>query len=165
MKSKLVKILFVLILLNVSAFAQTKTSDTELSREMVGIWQISENVAAGMNDLFRFYSDGRFSFEYNQMVWSKRNISYSGKWKIKNRKLILTTTSETVVVGGKRVKSDMSADGYEIQGGRELRRKLKPNKIEIKNLGNLQQGELTKFITIGTTKYWRLSKNPKDYKN
>lgn len=165
MKTKFVKILFIVVLVNTAVFAQTKMSDAKLSREMVGIWQVSENVAAGMNDLYRFFSNGNFVFEYNQMVWSKRNISYSGKWKIKNRKLILMITSETVVVGGRKVKSDMSADGFEIQGRRELMRKLKTAKTEIKDLGKLQQGELTKFITIGKTKYWRLSKNPKDYKD
>lgn len=163
MKTKFVKILFIVVLVNTAAFAQTKMSDAKLSSEMVGIWQVSENVAAGMNDLYRFYSNGNFVFENNQMVWSKRNISYSGKWKIKNGKMILTVLKETVVVGGRKVKSDMSADGYEIQGGRELTRKLKTTKTE--TLGKLQQGELTKFITIGKTKYWQLSNNPKDYRN
>lgn len=163
MKRKNIKSLFFIVLLSVTISAQTKISDAKLSREMVGIWQASENVAAGMNDLYRFYSNGKFVFEYNQMVWSKRNISYSGKWKIKNRKLILMITDETVVVGGKIIKSEMSADGYEIEDGKNVTRKVK--RIQIENLGKLRQGELTKNITIGKTKYWRISRNPKDYKN
>lgn len=160
-----VKLIFFIVLLSVAISAQTKSSDAKLSREMVGLWHATPYVASGMNDLYRFYSDGRFSFEYNQMVWSKRTISYSGKWRIENRRLILTLTKETGVVGGRRIKSDMSADGYEIQSGKEVIRNLKSPKIEGKKLGKLRQGELTKFISIGSRKYWRLSKNPKEYRN
>ena len=158
-----VKIIFFIFLLSVTISAQTKSSDAKLSRELIGLWHASPYVAAGMNDLYRFYPNGRFVFEYNQMVWSKRMISYSGKWRVHKEKLILTITKETVVVGGRRIKSEMSADGYEIQDGKEVTRILKPVKVEIKILGKLRQGELTKFISIGTRKYWRLSKNPKNY--
>lgn len=160
-----VKIIFFIVLFSVTISAQTKSSDAKLNRELVGLWHATPYVASGMNDLYRFYLDGRFSFEYNQMVWSKRTISYSGKWRIENRKLILTMMKETVVVGGRRIKSEMSADGYEIQGGKEVTRKLKTPKIETKILGKLRQGELTKFTSISSRKYWRLSKNPKEYRN
>ncbi|NJM53021.1 MAG: hypothetical protein HC846_06255 [Blastocatellia bacterium] len=76
----------------------------------------------------------------------------------------MTITKETVVIGGRRIKSEMSADGYETQGGKEVTRILKPVKVEIKILGKLRQGELTKFISIGKINYWKLSKEPKDYR-
>lgn len=160
----LVGLSFCLFIFNQTAFSQT---NAKLKGELVGIWHASPSVGSGMNDLYRFFADGKFVFEYNQMIGAKRTISFSGKWRIQNQKLILTITKETVIIGGKRVKSEGGslADGYEIEGGKEITRTLKPAKTETKILGKLQQGELTKFISIGKKKYWRLSGNPNDYGN
>lgn len=153
-------------LFGIQISAQAKMSDAKLSRELVGLWHASPYVASGMNDLFRFYANGRFEFEYNQMVWSKRTISHAGKWRISKGKLILTITAKTNLVGGKKVKSDSasgSADGYEIIDATEVTQKLKRAEIKIYRLGKLQDGEMMKFIPIGKTKYWRLSDDPKSH--
>jgi hypothetical protein len=163
MKAISLRLFLILVLLSTIAPAQSKSTDSELSRELIGLWHASPYVAAGMNDLYRFFDDGRFIFEYNQMIWSKRTISFAGKWRVQKGKLILTITERTDIVGGQRVKSDMSADGYEIEDGTEVTRELKPPKVETKTLGKIKQGETAKFGSIGKANYWRLSKNPKEY--
>jgi hypothetical protein len=42
---------------------------------------------------------------------------------------------------------------YEIEGGKVVETKLKPLKIQIINLGQIKQGEHTKYIVIGDKKY------------
>jgi hypothetical protein len=151
-----------------AAFTQTRMSDAALSRQFVGVWQDAPHVASGMSDLYRFYKTGRFVFEYNTMNWSKRTISYSGKWKIVKGKLILSIEERTDVVGGKKVKVDEasgSGDEYEIEGGKAVTRKLRPAVVETRQLGKLMQGELVPEIRIRKLKFWRLANDPDAYRN
>lgn len=159
------------ILLVAAAFcvgisAQKQMSDAKLSRELVGLWHIRPYVASGMNDLYRFHKNGRFEFEYSQMVWSKRMISYSGKWRIKNGHLILAVTKRIIIAGGKKVLSDQasgSADGYEIVGGKEVIQKLKTGKVHTYKLSRIRQGEMMRFVLIGKKMFWQLSDDSKSY--
>ncbi len=166
MKLKFLFLILLIATFSVNLSAQKRFSDANLRRELVGLWHASPWVASGMNDLFRFHSNGRFEFEYNQMNWSKRIVSFAGKWRIANGNLILTITKQISIVGGKKIKSDPtsgSVDGYEIVDGTEFTQKLKTAKIENYKLGKLHQGEMMKFILIGKTKYWRLSVDAKSY--
>ena len=168
MRIRLLFLFVIVALFSINLSAQTKMSDAKLSREFVGVWQDAPHVAAGMSNLYRFYGNGNFKFETSQMAWSKRERAFAGKWQIKDGKLILTITNRTEIVGGRKVKTDEasgSGDIYEIVGGKTVTRKIKPAKIETYKLGKLQNGEMSKFIKIGNVKFWRLSKNPKDYAN
>lgn len=91
-----------------------KTFDT---KELVGIWQDSPQVAAGWSETYQFFEDGNYIYRYSQMDCTKRLLSYSGTWELQNNnKLILTMTSRNVLEGGTVVLSSGSCD-FEIEGG------------------------------------------------
>lgn len=162
------KLFFVIIVLSVlsgNLFAQNTAADKKLRRELVGIWHASPYVGAGMNDNFQFFADGSFQFNYNQMILSKRTLFYSGKWEISRGKLILTVAEKTDLGGGAKVKSEMSSDGYEIEGGKPQTKKLAPPIKQTKILSAVRQDEIYKMISIGGVKYWKLSGDPKAYEN
>jgi hypothetical protein len=162
------KYLFLVIiplLLSANLFAQKTAADKKLHRELVGVWHAAPHVGSGMNDNFQFFSDGTFQFNYNQMIMSKRTISYSGNWEIAQGKLILAVSEKTDLVGGEKVKSEMSVDGFEIEGGKQITKKLHTPNKQTKILSAIRQDEIYKMISIGGVKYWKLSDNPKAYEN
>jgi hypothetical protein len=165
LNKKFCLIIIVLFLLSANLFAQKTAADKKLRPELVGVWHATPYVAAGMNDNFQFFADGTFRFNYNRMILSKRSLSYSGKWEIVRGRLILTVTEKTDVGGGKKIKSEMSADGYEIEGGERVAKKISPPTKQTKILSAIRQDEIYKMISIGGVKYWKLSDDPKAYEN
>lgn len=166
LKIKSFFIILFLFLLGGNVLAQKANSaDKDLREKLVGVWHASPYVAAGMNDNFQFFEDGTFKFNYNQMILSKRSISYSGRWEISQGKLILTVTEKTDIVGGKKIKSELSADGFEIEGGEQVAAKVKPAAKQTKTLSKITQDEIYKMMQIGGVKYWKLSDDPKSYEN
>ena len=142
--------------------------NTQKGYDLVGIWQDSPVVAAGWTDTYLFYSDGKFVFNYSQMVCDSRDVSFSGIWELRDEgKLNLTIKSKTMIVGGTLVKASGScASEYEIEGGEE---KI----IELTNPENISI-ILSDFTidtenhSIGTmlfngVRYWRMSNDPKNY--
>ncbi|MFZ4592578.1 MAG: hypothetical protein ACOYN6_16375 [Ignavibacteria bacterium] len=142
--------------------------NTQKGYDLVGIWQDSPVVAAGWSDTYLFYSDGKFVFNYSQMVCDSRDVSYSGTWELRDEgKLNLTIKNKTMIVGGALVKASGScASEYEIEGGEE---KI----IELTNQENISI-ILSDFTidtenhSIGTmlfngSRFWRMSNDPKNY--
>jgi hypothetical protein len=157
-------IIAVLILFGGNLFAQGG-ADRKTARELVGVWHASPYVASEMNDHFQFFADGRFRFNFNGMILSKRTVSFSGRWKVSGRKLILTVSEKTVIEGGRKVESEISADGFEIEGGRRVSKRVVPAEKQTRILSAVEQDEIYKMISIGGVKYWKLSDDPEAYEN
>lgn len=151
---------------NAFVFSQSKANDSKLQKDLIGIWQATPSVASGMNDNFQFFADGKFRFNYNQMVFSKRTISYSGTWQVLRGSLILQTTERTDIVGGKKVKSEMSADGYEIDGGQIVNKKVSPAEKQTLALGFFKpRANSYPRRIIGKRTFWKLSDDPKAFED
>jgi hypothetical protein len=162
---KKIFVVVILCFLSGDLLAQKTAADQKLRSEIVGVWHASPHVGSGMNDNFQFFADGNFRFNYNQMILSKRSISFAGKWEIARGKLILIIAEKTDLVGGAKVRSEISADGYEIEGGRTVAKKISPPNKQAKVLSAIKRGEIYKMISIGGVKYWKLSDDPRAYEN
>ena len=163
-KTLIAVIIFLSFTINLSA--QNSSKDTEIKKELIGVWQASPVVASGMNDNFQFFADGKYKFNYNQMNGEKRIFSHAGKWKIENGKLIITLETLKFLIGGKTEKATGStATDFDITGGNVLEKKILPaEKIEL-SLDNFIKEELHNTTKIDGVKYWKLSSDPTTYEN
>jgi|SRR5215510_474556 len=80
-------------------------SDTQLKRELSGIWQDVEVNASAWSNTWQFFGDGRFIFNHSQMDCAKRELSYSGHWKAMGPAIQLSIEQRKVLVGGKFEKA------------------------------------------------------------
>jgi len=133
---------------------------------MIGIWQDSPEIASGYSDHYIFYSNGNFSFNYNQMVCDNRTIRYSGTWKLQRDSLYLTASDKTVIVGGKLVptgEAGSCASDYYIEGGEK-------KTIPFQDVQTLQLSDITidsvkydyKRRTFNGKPFWRIQDEPTD---
>lgn len=141
----------------------------DLSKALVGVWQKSDVLGSGWDDAYQFFEDGRFIFNANQMVASKREISRSGTWKVTNGRLVLAFEEKVIVKGGKLVKDSLSADGKGLEGGAKETVKINPPKIERLALVGLQRekwGEKDWRLTLmfGKDRLWKFRDDPSDYR-
>lgn len=149
----------------VRASAQGAASARSWEKDLVGVWQDSEGMAAGWSNAFQFFADGRFRFNTNQMNCASRERAYSGTWRIINRQLVLSITERTVTVGGRLVQATGSCGSkYEIEGGRNVSRRVRPatgQSLRLVRLGLDEYGRLK--IGLGGRTYWKFDSNPNAY--
>lgn len=134
------------------------------------MWQDSPEIASGYTDYYKFFDNGDFSFNYNEMICDKRSIKYSGTWELINDdNLKLTIKKKTIVVGGKLVSTEGTgscASEFQIEGG-ELKT------VELKDF-ETQDIKLS-LITVDSEKrnlktryfderqFWKLRDDPAPY--
>lgn len=146
--------------------AITGQTDSAASAELIGIWQDSPEIASGYSDHYIFYSNGNFSFNYNQMVCDNRTIRYSGTWTLRRNTLQLTASDKTVIVGGKLVptgEAGSCASDYYIEGGEK-------KTIAFQDVQTLQLSDITidsvkydfKRRTFNEKPFWRIEDEPTD---
>src|SRR5262249_45104927 len=154
------------IVANTSVIASGKPK----TDEVVGIWQDLNLIAAGWSNTYQFFKDGTFVFNHNQMNCLKRELWYSGRWKILGNDIHLTIEKRKVIIGGR--KGDDPVCGPAILEGKEVTKLVQPPEERILHLGNvrIEKGR-TRFgdeyemptATIGTVKYWKFYDDPKQY--
>ncbi|MEZ5344741.1 MAG: hypothetical protein R2681_04205 [Pyrinomonadaceae bacterium] len=161
-KSLLIAVLLVLSIS--SSYAQNKISDKTIKTELVGVWQDAPSVGSGMSDNYRFFADGTYKFNYNEMDAAKRLLSHEGKWSVAEGKLVLVIDTVVLLIGGKLVEATGSAASeFEIEGGEVIRKKIMPAEKLTLGLGAFLKEELHNTTTIGDVKYWKLSSDPDVY--
>lgn len=140
------------------------------SDSIVGVWQDSKIVASGWSSTFLFYKNGKFKFFYNQMDCAKREVSYSGRWKVIDDELKLTVKQKNIIKGGTLVLSTGScASDFMIVGGIEKTVKLKPagkivysvSGVYIDNEDDIQRLK----IYIDAMPYWKFADDPEELIN
>jgi len=160
--------LFILMILTISVLSgssSAQTHDLEIKKELVGVWQDSEGVGSGLTNNYQFFGNGRFHFNYNEMDGTKRVLSYSGFWNIHKGKLHLHTNRITLLIGGKWIKSTGSiATGYEIEGGRVIRKRIAPVEKSAHELSAFAlEDETYMTVRIDGDKFWKLSNDPASF--
>ncbi len=154
-------VLSVLLLTAAVVFAQP----TKVGRDLVGIWQFSSMIAAGWNENFQFFANGKVVHNTNQMDYYKRLRSEWGTWKLSGNSITVRYTHERVLVGGKRIPerdlpdADFGYDGYKI-----VERALKsPRTKTFKVSGMHMQSKPYPTAMLGGRKAWKMKDDPKDY--
>ena len=92
--------LFLAVIIISTMMAQTKDKNNV---NIVGFWQLdSWQPGDGWNDNYRFYKNGEFEFNLNQMVDNlKKVVGLKGKYRIKGNVLYTTVTNYYEMEGGK----------------------------------------------------------------
>lgn len=135
------------------------------SSDLIGLWQVTNTlVAAGLDDCYRFYKDGRFRFEVSSFNYLSRLVSVSGTWQLKNNKLHLIVTEAVESVGGEVTFGDEADyNNWNIVGTKRVKKKYDKPKEYILDIENCDKGKV-KCINIDYLKFFRISSNPDAHK-
>lgn len=135
------------------------------TKDLVGIWQRGEVLAAGWNDVYRFFPDGRFRFHGNQMDLTKRELERSGTWSLKGMTLELKVQKRIVLQGGRIIPNGGIEEAEpELVDARKITQTFSPPKRSTPKLSGLrrpQSGHMS--VLIGGVRYWKHRNDPKDY--
>ena len=158
-------ILFVSIFTFYDSGKAQSTSDS-----IVGVWQDSKIVASGWSNTFLFFKNGEFKFFYNQMDCAKREISFSGRWKVSDDELKLTVTHKIIIKGGTlELSTGSCATDSMIVGGIEKTIKLKPSEKLIYSVSGVYTDNADDIqrlkIYIDAMPYWKFSDEPEELIN
>lgn len=97
MKPKIIKIFGIIVLASlflifiVSYYLKNRITSMSpeeqqkyINQQIVGIWQATPNMAAGWNNRYHFFPDGRFSYVTSQMDCTTPLRQIDGTWSFKN---------------------------------------------------------------------------------
>ena len=142
----------------------------ELELNLTGVWQIAPFVGSGWVDNYQFFVNGTFVYHLNQMVCDKRLLTLKGTFvRMNTNSIKLFITQKEVIVGGKKILANAScASKYEISGGELKNITLNKPKTKVLTLQDYQidksDDRNIETIKINGIKFWKLLKNPNDYK-
>ncbi len=140
------------------------------SKELIEMWQDSPEVASGYTDYYKFFDNGDFSFNYNEMECDKTTIDYSGTWELINdSELKLTIKKKRIIVGGKLVPTEGTgscASEFYIEGGELKTVELKDYEVQNISLSlttiDTEKGNL-KSRAFDKRQFWKLGDDPASY--
>jgi len=161
------KIIFAVLLLVVSS-GIAKAQNTNDS--LVGVWQDSKIVASGWSNTFLFFKNGKFKFFYNQMDCAKREVSYSGRWKVVDDELKLTVTQKKIIKDGTlELSTGSCASDSMIVGGIEKTTNLKPSQKIVYSVSGVytdNEDDIQRLkIYIDAMPFWKFSDDPGELLN
>lgn len=151
---------FVALLLPCALAAQPVTPTKS---KLVGIWQCSHEMAAGWNEAFQLFANGKVIWHANQMDLQKRLISREGTWALNGSNLTVTFTSELATVGGKLIPGSGGDGESDIQGGKDMVRKLEKPIVKTYKLSQITKRENYPSMLFGSRRFWQMRTDPKDY--
>jgi len=152
-------------LVAVSLLRQTdaKVSGTPTTAKLAGIWQRSNEIAAGWNECYAFFPRGKVIFHTNQMDPEKRLIDRTGVWTLLGNRLTVRFTKETVIVGGKLVRGSGDDGDSDIQGGHVTSRSLKHPVMRTMVVSSITRDHSYPSAKFGGVRYWRMRSDAADY--
>ncbi len=167
MNHKNYKIIFAAILLVVSS-GVTNAQNTNDS--LIGVWQDSKIVASGWSNTFLFFKNGEFKFFYNQMDCAKREVSYSGRWKVVDDELKLNVTQKKIIKEGTlELSTGSCASDSMIVGGIEKTTNLKPSQKIVYSVSGVytdNEDDIQRLkIYIDAMPFWKFSDDPGELLN
>ncbi|MBN1639558.1 MAG: hypothetical protein JW866_11355 [Ignavibacteriales bacterium] len=141
--------------------------EKEAEINIVGLWQALPFVASGWDDTYQFFEDGKFTFNYNQMICDKREYSYSGNWEFDSEIIKLTVNERVIHEGGELVPAMGScASEYEIEGG-EIKTIIldEPEIIQVRvsDYGIDEENMEMQTIKFDNIQFWKIGSNPDIY--
>lgn len=139
--------------------------DSISKEDLVGLWHAQPGIPAGYAERWVFHDDMTFKFYGNEMDGTRRILSFSGFWDIKDSYLKLSVSEKEVVIGGEVVSDKIM--GYIIEGGDHQIQILDTPEESILTLSsyelNLGNAHAPLSIMIGDTQYWSFTAAENDY--
>jgi len=131
---------------------------------LAGVWQDMEVVAAGWSNTFLFFNDGTFKFFYSQMDHRKREVGFSGKYRVEDDGLYLDINRRLYLEGGRLVKDEMgkAGDSVLVEASAKTLMFEPPEQIDISisRIYSDTEFAMGKYIYIDAIKFFLISKNP-----
>ncbi len=153
----------VILLISIScSLERNQTIDT---KEIIGIWQDSHEVASGWSDTYQFFENNEFIYRYNQMICDKRTLSYSGTWELAGERLKIKVSEKTVLEGGKLVPAMGSCGSeYEIEGG-EIKtiNYVRTYDMQLSSIIVDKENRDFRTMTFDSKRFWKLKDDPTKY--
>ncbi|WP_285727871.1 hypothetical protein [Geothrix rubra] len=132
-----------------------------LPRSIAGYWQEgSPETSDARLNCYRFFSNGKFSFELSQYDETKRILSLHGTYRIKNGVLFLVITHRIELHGGSVVWNPQARNGWSIDGGKSVKVIQANSQEEEVSIEACPPIGKRTGIKIGGDKYYQLSVNP-----
>ena len=130
--------------------------------ELVGLWQIhSPEIASEYDDVYRFFPNGTFEFEYSGYRWSGRRIvSFSGTYRLHGDSIYFRIETTREILGG-NIGWDGPPNtlGWIVQDGKEQTvNQISPKEIGLEIYENLDT--VPPWIKIETQKFYLINKDP-----
>lgn len=138
-------------------------------QNLIGIWHQCNSMPAGWCDHYHFYSSGKYSLYKSANDCTKTITDESGLWKLQGFQLELTVKEQTILKGGKLVKSGICAGGQNLEGGTPEKVMLSLARSEIYSLKPIvkNNSEFTDVIYEGVyfnnKDFWKFSNDPLKY--
>src|SRR3990172_620924 len=136
---------------------------------LTGVWQDMEVVAAGWSNTFLFFDDGTFKFFYSQMDHRKRELGYSGKFRVEGDGLYLDINQRNYLEGGRLVEDNTGKPGDSVLVDAVSKTLLfdPPEQIDISISKIYSDSEFAmgKYIYIDAIKFYLMSESPADLLN
>ena len=90
-----------------------KEDEEKYSKNLIGMWHASPNIAAGYNDYYEFSEDGSFIFKYSQYNGENRIVDISGDWEIIFGNLLALKIKNKTVIEGGEFSKDITSETTE----------------------------------------------------
>jgi hypothetical protein len=137
-------------------------AQTQNDKSIIGVWQKRDAlVAAGLNDTYRFYPDGKFSFEPSTFNYLSRVREIIGTYFVKDSILALKITKYVVYENGKLIYGDNDYWEFENESERTINVDKKEQEEYDATINYIKKD----VLKINVTKYYKLSSNPDKYKD
>jgi hypothetical protein len=133
-----------------------------LPKSITGYWQEgSPETSDARPNCYRFFNDGKFSFELSQYDETKRIISLHGTYRIKDGVLLLVITHRLELQGGSVVWNPQVRNGWSIEGGKLVKVVQSNSQEEEISLEACPRIGKHLCIKIGGDKFSQVSANPR----
>jgi hypothetical protein len=148
------------------AMAPLLAAPIETRQTFVGIWQASPSMAAGWNQTYRFFANGRFVYHASQMDCATRDIERRGNWHWQSGKIALKMTHQVWLQGGKFQPSTGSCGtAQELVGARRvLRKHARPSRVSLA-YGPVRLDAQNNRLTTqwGGIRFWKFENDARRY--
>lgn len=136
------------------------------------MWHAAQVVAAGYHSVFQFYSDGRFTFNYDQNRELPVILSFSGRYETRGNALLLFADSREMLAHSDQLEltggmgyiwmeTSIETEPYSGQFRFPISRLQRVGEIE--DLSGFDWMQNRKVIEIGGRRFFHISDDPDDY--
>lgn len=131
--------------------------------KLVGIWQVTHEIAAGWNESLCFFGNGKVVWHANQMDPASRLRDRTGTFKVSGNTITEKFTSETYIVGGKYIPGSGGDGDFDIQGGKLTNRRLPHAIVKNVSVGAISTKNGYPSAIFGGRRFWKMKTDPSEY--
>lgn len=158
--------LFVILLIS-NAFTQiaSSTNNSALSNtEIIGVWQINNStIGNGLAECFRFYSNGKFVYEYDPSDDTRKIVKLKGRYRLEDNQLFITILSRVERVGGRIATGAGGTDEYLFTFDNDKMKETieqGPKELDPLIISKINKKLKRLDVYINNRRYFKVSSNP-----